>query len=480
MKLLVTGRWNDPQQPYQQPQQTGYLGPGPSRLGVLQAQPTGFPGESSFAQQARPQPPPVPPIPSQFQQQPQFHQQPGFANPQRFGGPSPSGFGGNPGLVPQPTGFAGRTPAPLIPQVTGFVDRRLQMMSSSFLKIPWTLSKAEKKQYDQIFRSWDARGTGFISGQTALEVFGQSGIEQNKQARIWTLADADNRSKLNLAEFHVAMGLIYRKLNGNDIPDELPSELIPPSSRDLDTSVNFLKGILKNDTRARSPLGLDTPVSRLKERPSNSISAPGAGGRQDATVYKHTNAEPPGGFYQPRSRHINRSTVRSRNEDNSPAADMSDIKCQLANTQKMLNASAVADADDELNREMGYLRYRIKRLQEDLDYVSHGPSSASKEEERRRLERELLQLMHERVPELERKIEDRQARKERENCEYARERDRRNERSVRFDDTDGGHSPSLGYRDNDRDRLYSRSASRYDKDDTWYKMKEIMAGIPSS
>lgn len=501
-----------PQQPYQQPQQTGYLSPGPSRLGVLQAQPTIFPGESSFAQQARPQPPPVPPIPSQFQQQSQLYQQPGFANPQRFGGPSPSGFGGNPGLVPQPTGFAGRTPAPLIPQVTGFVDPRLQMMSSSFLpanisapygaggipqlaappqqqlgglslqqsfqqhnqargigstpKIPWTLSKAEKKQYDQIFRSWDAQGTGFISGQTALEVFGQSGIEKNELARIWTLADADNRGKLNLAEFHVAMGLIYRKLNGNDIPDELPSELIPPSSRDLDTSVNFLKDILKNDTRARSPLGIDTPVSRLKERSFNSTSAPGAGGRQDATVYKHTDAEPPGGFYQPRSRHIDRSTVRSRNEDNSPAADMSDIKRQLANTQKMLDASAVADAgDDELDREMGDLRYRIKRLQEDLDYVSRGPRSASKEEERRRLERELLQLMHERVPELERKIEDRQARKERENREYARERDRRNERSGRFDDTDGGHSPSLGYRDDDRDRPYSRSASRYDKDD---------------
>ncbi|KAG0696987.1 hypothetical protein DFH29DRAFT_177347 [Suillus ampliporus] len=250
-------------QGYQQPQQTGYLGAGPSRLGVLQAQPTGFPGESSFAQQGRPAPPPVPPIPSQFQQQPQLHQQPSFSNPQanRFGGPSPSGFGGNPGLVPQPTGFGGRTPVPLVPQVTGFVDPRLQMMSSSFLpangsapysaggmpqlaappqqqlgglslqqsfqqhnqargigsapRIPWTLSKSEKKQYDQIFRAWDAQGTGFINGQTALEVFGQSGLDKNDLARIWTLADSDNRGKLNLAEFHVAMGLIYRSTSLN-------------------------------------------------------------------------------------------------------------------------------------------------------------------------------------------------------------------------------------------------------------------------
>ncbi|OAX41282.1 hypothetical protein K503DRAFT_712926 [Rhizopogon vinicolor AM-OR11-026] len=505
-----TGFQQPQQTGFQQPQQTGFHGAGPSGPGFLQAQPTGFPGAASFAQQSRPPPPPVPPIPSQFQQQPQLNQQTGFLNLQgnRFGGPS-SGFAGSPGIAPQPTGFPGRALAPLVPQVTGYVDPRLQMMSSSFMpanvsgipqlsappqqqlgglslqqsfqqhnqtrgigsapKVPWALSKSEKKQYDQIFRAWDAQGTGFVSGQTALEVFGQSGLDKNDLARIWTLADADNRGKLNLAEFHVAMGLIYRKLNGNDIPDQLPPELVPPSSRDLDTSVNFLKDILKNDTRARSPSGLDTPVSRLRERSFNSTSAPGAGGRKDATVYKHTDAEPPGGFYQPRSRHIDRSTVRSRNEDNSPAADISDLKRQLANTQKMLDASAEADAgDDDLDREMSDLRYRIKRLQDDLEYVSRGPRSASKDEERRRLERELLQLMHEHVPELERKIEDRQARKEREKREYARDRDRRNDRSGRFDDTEGRYSPSSRHRDDDRDRPYSRGGSRYDRDDRDY------------
>ena len=33
---------------------------------------------------------------------------------------------------------------------------------------------------------------------------------QLSNPRLRTLADADNRGKLNLAEFHVAMGLIYR------------------------------------------------------------------------------------------------------------------------------------------------------------------------------------------------------------------------------------------------------------------------------
>jgi hypothetical protein len=113
---------------------------------------------------------------------------------------------------------------PLVPQVTGFVDPRLQMMSQSFLptnisapyassgalqlpqnpqvqqsivqlnqeqrgsttaRMNWALNKAEKKQYDQIFRAWDSSGTGFIDGGTALQVFGQSGLEKNDLAKIW-------------------------------------------------------------------------------------------------------------------------------------------------------------------------------------------------------------------------------------------------------------------------------------------------------
>ncbi|KAG8217055.1 hypothetical protein J3R82DRAFT_5048 [Butyriboletus roseoflavus] len=515
-------------QGFQQPQQPGFPGAPGIGASFLQAQPTGFPGAQSSFQQRAP-PPPVPPLPASYQQNapppppPVPQQQPGFlnTNQSRLGGPSAPSFGlaslvtqpTGVGLLSQPTGFAGPSPAPLVPQVTGFVDPRLQMMSSSFMpvnvsapytsggvpqlaplpqqqlgglslqqsfqqhnqahgrgtapKIPWALSKAEKKQYDQIFRAWDAQGTGFISGQ----VFGQSGLDRNDLARIWTLADADNRGKLNLAEFHVAMGLIYRRLNGNDIPDELPAELIPPSSRDLDTSVNFLKDILKNDTRARSPLGLDTPISRLKERSfTSSSSFTQQGGRQDATVYKHEDAEPPGGFYQPRNRHVDRSAIRSRVDDTSPAtSDLSSIKRQLLNTQKMLDDTLASEqSSDALDRELEDLRYRITRLQEDIEYVSKGPRTAAKDEERRRLEREHARLMHEEVPALEKKMEERERRREREEREWTRDRDRRNERFGRFGGDDSGrYSPASRYRE-DEERPYSRGASRYDRDDRDY------------
>ncbi|KAI9449187.1 hypothetical protein F5148DRAFT_1248554 [Russula earlei] len=500
--------------PFQQPQQTGF----PGVIPALTSQQTGLLGD--FQQQQRPPVPPVPPLPSQFRQQaPPPPPLPPSSNllavnqQNRLLNPSPN-FGAS-GLVPQQTGFPspGSGLQPLVPQATGFVDPRLQMMSSTFLpanlaapynltgapqllqpqqqlgglslqqsfqqhnqevkgtvapRVPWTLSKAEKKSYDQIFRAWDTSNSGFIDGKTAIEVFGQSDLDRNDLARIWTLADVDNRGKLNIAEFHVAMGLIYRKLNGNEIPDELPAELVPPSHRDLDTSVNFVKNLLQNEpSRARSPSGLDTQVSRLPNRSLLSSSAPGAGGRQDATVYKHTDEEPAGGYYTPRSRHLDRSAVRASSERDSPVADLNDVKRQLESTARMLDHATEQSAlrtaeDDALDREMSDLKWKVQRVQEDLEYASRGPRSFRSDEERRRLERELLELMHERVPAVEKKLAEREERRARQRRELDRERDRRNETFGRFSD-----------RDRDRDRYgssyareggSSRYASSYDKD----------------
>ncbi|KAH9483528.1 Actin cytoskeleton-regulatory complex protein pan1 [Psilocybe cubensis] len=470
---------------FQQPQQTGFQG----GSGFLQSQPTGFPG-GNFQQQNRPAPPPVPPIPSRFQQP---GQQPSFLNmpppqPSRLMNASP-GFGGG-GLLPQQTGFPGNSPAPLVPQMTGFVDPRLQMMSQTFMpmntsapfgaggvpqlppqqqnlvqsiqqhneaqrgssgqQLPWALTKAEKKNYDKIFRSWDAQGTGFISGATALDVFGASGLPKDDLARIWTLADINDRGKLNIAEFHVAMGLIYRRLNGMPVPDQLPQELVPPSVADLDSTVDRVKELLANDTRSGSG-----------NKHSFTSKPPTTEGRRDAANYKHSDTEPIGGYYKPANRHVNRSAVRSREDEDSPSADLSDMKRQLESTAHMLDRAAEESAnrtreDEELDQEMEDLKYRVKRVKDDLDYVARGPKTAAKEEERRRLERDLLSLLHERIPEVERKIKARDERKEREKRQWARDRDRANDRFGRYDRYRDDDYSSRRDDDRDRDRPYSR------------------------
>jgi hypothetical protein len=243
---------------------------------------------------------------------------------------------------------------------------------------------------------------------------------------------------------------------------------VPPSHRDLDTSVNFVKNLLQNEpSRARSPSGLEAPVSRLPNRSLLASSAPGAGGRQDATVYKHTDEEPVGGYYTPRSRHLDRSAVRASSERDSPAADLNDMKRQLENTARMLDRATEESAlrtaeDDALDREMSNLKWKVQRVQEDLEYASRGPRTFRADDERRRLERELLELMHERVPAVEKKLAEREERRARQKRELDRERDRRNESFGRFGDRDRDRDRygSSYSRDGDGDR-YGRS---YDRD----------------
>ncbi len=252
-----------------------------------------------------------------------------------------------------------------------------------------------------------------------------------------------------------------------DIPDQLPPELVPPSSRDLDTSVNFLIDILKNDKSRPSSTSSDAnALSRGKVRSFNDTSAAGAGGRKDATVYKHADdAESPDRYYQSRSRHLDRRTVRAGNE--SPAEDLSTMRAQLANTAARLERATEAEAqrtaeDDALDREMEDLRYRVRRVQEDLDYVSSRSRSTARDEERRKLERDLLHLMHERMPEVERKIEERERRREKEKREMNRERDKRNDRFGKYDGRDRGGDRDREYERDRDDDDYSRGT--YDRD----------------
>lgn len=254
------------------------------------------------------------------------------------------------------------------------------------------------------------------------------------------------------------------ELNGLPIPDQLPPELVPPSSRDLDTSVNFLKDILKNDT---SRPGSADAISRGKVRSFNDSSPVGGGGRKDGTVYRYTDDNDGGSVYQSRSRHIDRRNVRVGNE--SPGEDLETMRRQLENAARTLEKSDEEQRnrtreDEELEREMEDLRYRVKRIQEDLEYVSRGPRSTAKDEERRKLERDLMHLMHERIPEVQRKQEERERRKEREKREWNRDRDRRNERFGRYDDRDREHDEGYNRGTYDRDRSRDRRDRDYDRD----------------
>ena len=230
--------------------------------------------------------------------------------------------------------------------------------------------------------------------------------------------------------------------------------------RDIDTTVNFMRDLLKHESSTRS-----------------TASSPGYGSAsyanqsKDAIAYKHDDTRS-SSAYKPSSRHIDRKSVRYAGEES--GAEIGDIRRQLQNTSAMLDKSnseydRKTDEDERLEQEVDDLKYRVKRLQEDIDYVSKGRRSAEKDEERRKLERELLFLMHEKLPELERRQEQREEEKRREERAGIRARDRRNDTHGRYDDRDREKDDHAWLKGSyDRDRRDSRDSYRRDDRDREY------------
>ncbi|SCV70541.1 BQ2448_1935 [Microbotryum intermedium] len=473
-----------PQGGFQQPQPTGFMGQRPPMPQMqsqptgyappmLQPQPTGYPapmqqrpmatGYASFQQQ---QPPPPPPQ----QHQPLMSQPTGMPGMPGMGGGMQSQFLSTfmPAASRQPTSFidpsqmqfahSGQNGASL---AQTFQQRNQAQTGHADVPIPWALTKDEKKRYDQIFRAWDQQGTGFIEGRVSKEVFGQAGLDQNDLMAIWNLADVQDRGKLNIDEFHVAMGLIYRRLNGNPIPQTLPPEMAPPSARDLDDSVGFLTNLLKNDTNQRSTnQDIDVgPGSMAKARSLHDVAP--RRDRKDATVFRNDDDEART-VYKSSARHLNRDQVRSRSETESPSSDLDDIKIRLRTTRSTLERSRDQDDEDEdLKDELRNMKRRIQRVQDDIDYnLRSGRRTPAKDDERRKLERELLRLEHEELPELERRIKEKERNKKRDQRKYALERDFRNNDLDRYGDRDRYSSREDSYE--------SRSSSRRESPERGY------------
>ena len=76
-------------------------------------------------------------------------------------------------------------------------------------------------------------------GNVAREEMMRSKLPNSVLRRIWALSDIDQDGMLDRDEFAVAMFLIDHKLSGNDLPDQLPDRLIPPSKKTFLRSQHF-------------------------------------------------------------------------------------------------------------------------------------------------------------------------------------------------------------------------------------------------
>ena len=421
-------------------------------LSQIASQPTGF-----AAQYIPPQPtglgsqqPGFAPQPTGFQQQQTGFQQ----NPQATGfqgarpplPPMPTGFGSNlspsqTGMQPpmplnaQPTGRPGQwglvnAPASGLPNIDILQQRMMPQPGreggfttaglSGSATVPWAVTKDEKKIYDGLFKAWDGFNKGFIGGDVAIEVMGQSGLPKPDLEKIWTLSDPGNRGRLDMDEFAVAMHLIYRKLNGYPVPNQLPPELVPPSTRNFSTSIDTVKSLLSQDAEQRKSSGSflqpqKTGVSYLKNHSFRTDSNGITPGRKDATIFRN-NDDDVGYRSSARRRVGGGGRTPSPAQSTSPSSERSSDELSIEQIRKKIREKQVlldaidfkdenaAEEDDALDRrdrrEAEDLYRRIRRIQEDID--GH-PKSALRDvdssAERRTLKRQ-LQRLTDRLPDL--------------------------------------------------------------------------------
>ncbi|KAH8926630.1 hypothetical protein BT69DRAFT_1347876 [Atractiella rhizophila] len=95
----------------------------------------------------------------------------------------------------------------------------------------WGVSQVERQTFGKYFEGLDTARRGYIEGDVAVPFFRESGLDNNLLAKVWELSSMSKEGALTADEFAVAMKLITDKLNGKEIPDTLPSNLIPPSNR---------------------------------------------------------------------------------------------------------------------------------------------------------------------------------------------------------------------------------------------------------
>lgn len=402
-----------------QTQMTGFPGQqaGFGQPQGLQAQQTGFPGMQNPQAVGYTGPrPPMPPIPTGYGQSLSPNAgAPGMAAPLNA---QPTGRPGQWGLVNAPsTGLPNidALQARMMPQQGREAGTYTTQGLQGNADIPWSITKEEKTRYDALFKAWDGLGKGFIGGEQAIEIFGQSGLEKPDLERVWTLADNGNKGRLDLDEFAVAMHLIYRKLNGYPLPNTLPPELVPPSTRNFSQSIGTLKSMLheESDHRKNSGAALlpqKTGVSYMKNRSFRGGAGGNAAGRKDATVFK--NEDEQFGY---------RSSARRRVGNNSPRPDspssvasnddltLDQLRKKIKEKEILLDAMDFTDEknheeDDILDRrdrrEAEELYRRIRRTQEDIDaHPDAALITGDSDAERRTLKRQ-LQKLTDKIPEL--------------------------------------------------------------------------------
>ena len=90
----------------------------------------------------------------------------------------------------------------------------------------WVVGK-DRYKYDDLFQGLNPIN-GKVTGAAAKSELVKSKLPNSILGKIWKLSDIDRDGMLDADEFALAMHLVNLKVEGNEIPAELPTHLIPP------------------------------------------------------------------------------------------------------------------------------------------------------------------------------------------------------------------------------------------------------------
>jgi len=114
-------------------------------------------------------------------------------------------------------------------KATPFMYKGGEGVNAGAGEVEWVVAK-DRYKYDQTFDSLNPID-GKVTGAAAKSEMLKSKLPNNVLGKIWKLSDVDKDGMLDSDEFALAMHLMNIKLDGDDLPSELPQHLIPPSKR---------------------------------------------------------------------------------------------------------------------------------------------------------------------------------------------------------------------------------------------------------
>lgn len=230
--------------------------------------------------------------------------------------------------------------------------------------VDWTITSAQKQQFDAIFDGLDKAKTGKLDPNQVASFLMSSRLGQQDLASIWDLADIGNTGVFTKLEFAIALHLVNRKRLGFSLPNIVPDELIssigllePPQAPSLQFQPQSLQ------PQPQQPPQLDQSARSAAHAPKSSI---------DELADIFGSAPAPAALASPQ-----RPPLQSRasSSDLAPSTDLPKVRKQLTSSfkptstfgQSLLTSQQTNPIDDEHPSLIG----------EDVPTLAPAPAAAS-------------------------------------------------------------------------------------------------------